>query len=84
MNKQEEFLLRHLVKEIEGADPNKIMTLIKKNEVIQMRTSAVEKQEIKQAAKACGLSITEYLLRCHDLVYERIRHIIKEENKSQS
>jgi uncharacterized protein (DUF1778 family) len=45
---------------------------VRKQEVIFLRVTAREKEAIKQAAMALRLSITEYLLRCHGLVAEKL------------
>ncbi len=52
----------------------KIRAALVKEETVQMRVTADDKAEMKQAAQMCRLSVSEYLTRCHQVVYDRLRH----------
>lgn len=45
---------------------------VDKSQVIFLRVTSREKEAVKQAATALRLSVTEYLLRCHGLVAEKL------------
>lgn len=42
-------------------------------EVIFLRVAGSEKNEIEASAKAVDLNVTEYLLRCHEVVSEKLK-----------
>lgn len=46
--------------------------IVQKTPVIFLRVSATQKDSVKEAAEALGLSVTDYLLRCHELVSSKI------------
>jgi uncharacterized protein (DUF1778 family) len=45
---------------------------VEKSEVIFLRVTSPEKDAVKRAAAALRLSVSEYLLRCHGLVAEKL------------
>lgn len=51
---------------------------VQKPEVIFLRVTSREKESVKQAATALRLSVTEYLMRCHGLVAEKLNQQVEE------
>ena len=45
---------------------------IRKSETIQLRLTPTEKDEIKRKATSLGLSVTEYLIKCHAAVASKL------------
>lgn len=45
---------------------------IPKTETIQLRVSKADKESIKKTAQKNGLTTTDYLIRCHYLVSEKL------------
>lgn len=53
-------------------DPGELKALLKKSAIIQMRLTELDKEDIKNAASEFGLTVTEYLLRCHWVISKRL------------
>ncbi len=45
---------------------------ILKDETIQLRVTAVQKEKIVANAKGLHLSTTDYLIKCHEVVSEKL------------
>jgi len=49
-----------------------VQRAVKKSTAILLRTTADERESIKQAAKSVKLTATEYLVKCHELVSSKL------------
>ena len=58
---------------LKNVPPERVRDLMVKTETIQMRVTAVDKDEIKKAAQKCRLSVSEYLIRSHQVIAQRLR-----------
>ncbi len=50
----------------------KLRAALVKEETVQMRVTANDKAEMKKVAQMCRLSVSEYLTRCHQMVYDKL------------
>jgi hypothetical protein len=50
-----------------------IHATLPKSETVHLRVTKVEKAEIRSTATALRLSITEYLVKCHELIASKLR-----------
>ncbi len=57
--------------------PSKVKSRIAKTEIIQMRVSKSDKDSMKKTAQNCGLTLSEYLIRCHEVILEKLKNVIK-------
>lgn len=62
--------LRQLVR---GIPRERLALALTATERITFNVTPVDKEEIRATAEALGLSMTDYLLRLHALVIERLR-----------
>ena len=46
---------------------------VAKTEVIQIRVTPAQKREIKISASSLRLTTTEYLIKCHELIAQKLR-----------
>ena len=51
-------------KDLEGSGP--------KNQFVQFRVSAMEKESLQRTAEGLGLQVSEYLLKLHELVSAKL------------
>jgi hypothetical protein len=58
--------------------PQEATEAVQKPEVTFLRVTSRAKESVKQAATALRLSVTEYLMRCHGLVAEKMAEHRKE------
>ncbi len=61
-----------LSRTMNGIKGSKLKASLTKDARIEMRVSTPEKAEIGKAAKACNLTVTEYLTRLHRIASERM------------
>ncbi len=52
--------------------PERIRKALVKTEAITIRLTPADKAEIQLAAKACGMTLTDYLLGLHQLVVRKL------------
>jgi predicted DNA binding CopG/RHH family protein len=71
----EDLRIRRLAKLLENMPPERVKMLMAKSARINLRVTEHEKQEIASTAKALGLTVTEYLTKCHGLVSGRLREL---------
>ena len=57
---------------LKATSPDKLKSVLVKSESITIRLAAMDKAGMEQTAKACGLTITEYLTRMHVFASERL------------
>jgi hypothetical protein len=50
-----------------------IKASLPKTDTIHLRLTTVEKEEIRATAKGSHLTVTEYLLKCHQVVLAKLR-----------
>lgn len=50
---------------LKGIPPERVRMVLMKEETLTIRTTAHDKSEMQRVAKACGLTLTEYLTRLH-------------------
>jgi uncharacterized protein (DUF1778 family) len=60
-------------KKIQAPSQAEVADALPKDQTVQLRLSAVEKDAIKKAASACGRTVTEYLLECARLVARKLK-----------
>jgi len=51
---------------------DRIESLMVKNKQLNLRLSASDLAAIKASASKCGLSVSEYVLRCHEVVSAKL------------
>jgi predicted DNA binding CopG/RHH family protein len=68
----EDIRLKRLANLLGDVAPAELNTLLRKDSAIQMRVTEADKDDIKGTAKNLGLTVTEYLLRCHYIVSKRL------------
>jgi hypothetical protein len=54
---------------------DEIKARVLKTETIQLRLTKIEKDEIRRVASRLSLSITDYILKCHEVVAEKLPEI---------
>ncbi len=69
---KKERMLDELANSLKGVHQDKLESLLVKSARMNLRVTPVEKTEIQQTAKRCGLTATEYLLSCHRVVSQRL------------
>lgn len=52
--------------------PERLQAVLVKNALIQIRVTEVDKAEMMKTAKACNLTLTDYLTRLHYLASEAL------------
>jgi len=60
---------------LKGTSPEKLKTLLVKSESLTIRLTLTDKTGMERAAKACGLTLTDYLTRLHYLVAEKLEGV---------
>lgn len=55
----------HLAKLLRGVSPSRLDTFLAKRVSLSMRVSESDRAAMRRVAKACGLTVTEYLTRLH-------------------
>ncbi len=53
---------------VKSIPPRRLRGGLVKEERINLRVTASEKADMQRVAKACGLTLTEYLIRLHTLI----------------
>ena len=61
-----------LEKKLAGIDPRRLRSVLTKDARIEIRTTTPEKAEIERAAKACKLTVTEYLVQLHRIAARKL------------
>ena len=59
-------------KKLPSVSKKRVQAELVKSETVQIRVSPNDKAAMKKAAGLCRLSVSEYLIRCHKLVSERL------------
>ena len=62
-----------LAKILKGVPPKKIREALVKSEAVTIRLTLSDKTEMQQAAKACGLTLTDYLIHLHHFAVKRLK-----------
>jgi mobilization protein NikA len=57
---------------LRGVRADKLRSVLTKDARIEIRVTSPEKAEMERAAKACNLTVTEYLTRLHHIAAERL------------
>ena len=60
-------------KKIPAPTQAEVADALPKDQTVQLRLSTTEKNAIKKAASACGRTVSEYLLACHQLVSRKLK-----------
>jgi len=60
-------------KKLPPPTPAEVADALPKDQTVQLRLSATEKEAIRKAASACGRTVTEYLLECHRVVSRKLK-----------
>jgi len=68
MTPENERKFNELAAQLRNIPPDRLERLLNKGAVINFRLSLVEKEAITQRAASFGLSVTEYILRLHNIV----------------
>jgi Mobilization protein NikA len=63
----------HMKKKIPAPTQAEVAEALPKDQTVQLRLSPTEKEAIKEAASACGRTVSEYLLACHQLVARKLK-----------
>ena len=61
-----------LVNTLRGMSPERVGLLMVKSEWIRMRVTPADKEDMQRAAKACGMTLTEYLTTAHHVISSRL------------
>lgn len=61
--------LAELLKDI---PPERVRMVLMKEETLTIRVTAHDKSEMQRVAKACGLTLTEYLTRLHTFASRKL------------
>jgi hypothetical protein len=72
MNDIQKKRLDDLARALSDADPERLDSLVRKSERIDIRVTPVEKAEMQATAEALGLSLSEYLSALHRLALPRL------------
>ncbi len=59
-------------KSLPGVSRKRVREELVKSETVQLRVSPRDKAEMKKAANFCRLSVSEYLIRCHRIAWDRL------------
>jgi hypothetical protein len=62
-----------LVGILKSVPPDKLREALVKTEAITIRLSMSDKTGMQLASKACGLTLTDYLIQLHHLVAEKLQ-----------
>lgn len=65
--------LKRLKELVRGIPPERLSLVLEKSKRINMNVTPQEHEEVRETAEALGLTVTDYLLRLHALVVERLR-----------
>lgn len=57
---------------MKGIPPDRLRSVLVKEETVQIRVSATEKADMQRAAKACNLTLTDYLCRLHAIAAQKL------------
>ena len=61
-----------LAEMLKDVKPERLQTLIMKSESLTIRLTPSDKAGMEQAAKACGLTVTDYLTRLHHVIWAKL------------
>lgn len=65
--------LSHLKQLVRDIPADRLALVLEKSKRININVTPHEHEEIHATAESFGLSVTDYLLRMHDLISERLR-----------
>ncbi len=71
----EDIRLKKLADLLRDVDPERVKMMIRKDATLQMRLTEADKDEIKITAGDLGISVSEYLLRCHWIVSKKLSEL---------
>ena len=66
-------MLDRLAKVFQGESPARLQSALRKTATLNLRVTPAEKADLEAVAKDLGLSVTEYIERCHVLVSLKLR-----------
>lgn len=53
---------------------DEVIAAVSRTKTMNLRLTANEKKSISETAEGLGLTMTDYLLKCHALVVSKLRH----------
>jgi hypothetical protein len=59
---------------ISAPSTEEVKRRILKDETIQLRVTKVEKEKIRLVASGLHLNVTDYLIKCHEVVSETLKN----------
>ena len=73
VTKEQQKELDKLVRLMKQIPPERAAMILHKNKTITIRVTEADKEEMSTTAQAMGLSLTEYILRLHELAMVALR-----------
>ena len=57
---------------MQEVSPDRLRSALVKEDTVQIRVSATEKADMQRVAKACNLTLTDYICRLHAFAAEKL------------
>lgn len=73
VTKEQQKELDKLVRLMKQIPPERAAMILHKNKTITIRVTEADKEEMSTTAQAMGLTLTEYILRLHELAMVALR-----------
>lgn len=71
----EDIRLKKLADLLRDVDPERVKKMLRKDATLQMRLTEADKNDIKRMASELGIPVSEYMLRCHWIVSEKLSEL---------
>lgn len=66
--------LDQLAEVMSKVKPERIAAVLDRNVRVNFNVTPQQHEEIRESAESCGLSVTDYFMRLHDLARRQLRH----------